>query len=42
MPGMDPFISDPDFTLYVGDVREVLSTLPDESVDCVVTSPPYW
>jgi site-specific DNA-methyltransferase (adenine-specific) len=25
-----------------GDVREVLPRLPDESVQCVVTSPPYW
>lgn len=25
-----------------GDVIEVLKTLPDECVDCVVTSPPYW
>jgi len=25
-----------------GDVRDVLAMLPDESVDCVVTSPPYW
>jgi DNA modification methylase len=25
-----------------GDVREMLKTLPDESVHCVVTSPPYW
>lgn len=25
-----------------GDCREVLKTLPDESVHCVVTSPPYW
>lgn len=25
-----------------GDVRKVLPTLPDESVHCVVTSPPYW
>ena len=25
-----------------GDVREVLKTLDDESVQCVVTSPPYW
>ncbi len=37
-----PFVQDTDFTLYVGDVREVLATLPDESVQCVVTSPPYW
>ena len=25
-----------------GDVLEVLRTLPDEHVQCVVTSPPYW
>lgn len=25
-----------------GDVRAVLPTLPDASVHCVVTSPPYW
>jgi DNA modification methylase len=25
-----------------GDCREVLRTLPDESVQCIVTSPPYW
>jgi DNA modification methylase len=25
-----------------GDCRELLATLPDESVHCVVTSPPYW
>ena len=25
-----------------GDCREVLRSLPDESVQCVVTSPPYW
>lgn len=29
-------------TLYIGDALEVLKTLPDESVHCVVTSPPYW
>jgi DNA modification methylase len=29
-------------TLYVGDCLEVLAALPPESVDCVVTSPPYW
>ena len=25
-----------------GDCRDVLATLPAESVHCVVTSPPYW
>ena len=29
-------------TLYEGDALEVLREMPDESVDCVVTSPPYW
>lgn len=28
--------------LHVGDCREVLATLPAESVQCVVTSPPYY
>ena len=28
--------------LYQGDVLEVLKSLPDESIDCVITSPPYW
>jgi DNA modification methylase len=27
---------------HVGDCRRLLAQLPDESVDCVVTSPPYW
>ncbi len=29
-------------TILTGDCREVLKTLPDESVNCCVTSPPYW
>jgi len=29
-------------TILKGDCREVLRTLPDGSVHCVVTSPPYW
>lgn len=28
--------------ILVGDVREQLRTLPEASVHCVVTSPPYW
>lgn len=28
--------------LILGDCRETLKTLPDESVQCCVTSPPYW
>ncbi len=26
----------------IGDVLDALATLPDESVHCVITSPPYW
>ena len=29
-------------TVYCGDVLEILSHMKDESVDCVVTSPPYF
>src|SRR5258708_4565722 len=28
--------------LHCGDALTVLKTLPDECVQCVVTSPPYW
>lgn len=28
--------------ILIGDVRERLRALPDSSVHCVVTSPPYW
>ncbi|MGI5215115.1 DNA-methyltransferase [Plantactinospora sp. CA-290183] len=28
--------------LYLGDAREVLAEMPDASVDCIVTSPPFW
>lgn len=27
--------------VYLGDARQVLRELPADSVDCVVTSPPY-
>ena len=29
-------------TIIQGDCLEVLKTLPSESIDCVITSPPYW
>lgn len=37
-----PFVQDADFTLYQGDALQVLREMPDASVDCCVTSPPYW
>ena len=36
------YFETPSGILYNGDVLEVLKTLPDESVDCIITSPPYW
>lgn len=36
------FYTDPMATLYQGHVLDVLAQLPEESVNCVVTSPPYW
>lgn len=35
-------MTEPSFDLRVGDVREQLRALPDDSVQAVVTSPPYW
>ena len=29
-------------SILQGEVREVLRRLPEESIHCVVTSPPYW
>ena len=29
-------------SLYLGDALTVLRTLPAESVNCCITSPPYW
>lgn len=39
---MSLFIDDPDFKLYLGNVEDELRALPDRSVHCVVTSPPYY
>lgn len=30
------------FTVHTADAIEVLRCMPDESVNCCVTSPPYW
>lgn len=36
------FYESPDVTLFHGDAFSVVNSLEKESVDCVVTSPPYW
>lgn len=28
--------------IITGDAKEILKEFPDESIDCVITSPPYW
>ena len=38
----DMFSTIEDQKIIQGDARDVLPTLPDESIDFVVTSPPYW
>jgi site-specific DNA-methyltransferase (cytosine-N4-specific) len=32
----------PTVKVLLGDVRDQIATLPDDSFQCVVTSPPYW
>lgn len=39
---MSVFVRDADFTLHHGDCVKVLASLPERSVHCCVTSPPYW
>ncbi len=39
---MKPWFQDDTLTLYLGDASSALSDLPDGSVDCIVTSPPYY
>lgn len=36
------FFSSSNITLYRGDAVQVLELLPEASVDCIVTSPPYY
>ena len=43
-PAHEPFLyrrSGP-VSLHLGDACQVLAALPDASVDCLVTSPPFW
>jgi len=39
---MKPYYEDGAVTIYHGDALAVLRELPDCSVQCCVTSPPYW
>ncbi len=41
-PNSSPAIANYTNRILCGDALKVLKRLPSESVDCVVTSPPYW
>ena len=38
---MNPYYEDEQTTIYNGDCREILQAIPDDSVDIVLSSPPY-
>src|SRR5438132_7998823 len=39
---LTPYFSSSQITLYRGDAAILLSKMPNDSVDCIVTSPPYY
>lgn len=39
---MKPFYDQSGITIFLGNALNVLREMPDESVNCCVTSPPYW
>jgi DNA modification methylase len=39
---MNPYYDHAGITIYLGDALEKLKELPDNIVQCCVTSPPYW
>lgn len=40
--GVKPYFTDEQATLYLGDALTALQSLPDASINCCVTSPPYF
>lgn len=39
---MTPYLDDGDVRLFHGDALEQLALMPSESVQCIITSPPFW
>jgi len=39
---LPPYYADSKVTVYQGDCLDVLGELPEQSVHCCITSPPYW
>ena len=37
-----PLVESQAWTMYAGDARAVLTSMPGQSANCIVTSPPYW
>jgi site-specific DNA-methyltransferase (cytosine-N4-specific) len=37
-----PLAGSEPWTMYAGDARTVLASMPERSANCIVTSPPYW
>jgi hypothetical protein len=42
LPLPEPCYHDEQATFFLGDTQNILSAMPHRSVDCIVTSPPYW
>ena len=42
VPSPEVVYSDSRTAILLGEVRSTLRTVPNSSIDCVVTSPPYW
>ena len=42
MPPPKPYYKDESVTIYQGDCKESMRLMSDQSVNCCVTSPPYW
>ena len=38
----DVLLGEEKYQFAVGNCKDILASLPDESIDCVITSPPYW
>ena len=41
-PKCNIYFKTPNGLLYNGNVVDILRKFPSESIDCVITSPPYW
>lgn len=39
---MTPIFQDDHLQVWQGDCRDAMRAMPENSVHCVVTSPPYW